>query len=205
MQSAFHHPTDLNDIDPTFGRVLCPSALCTARFPTQHLHLLPRHPDLRIPRRDETHPTHSHDEPAEDLHVHVAAVVGDDERARDGAADEGGEGDGEEVGPVAHADLADVRDLRDERADERDEGARGEAVEGREDDDGRVRLGGDPQRQHDQDAEEDGEDHHVEAAVAVAGPAGEDAAGDAGGERGLAGAEERWGGRRGGDIYTWRR
>lgn len=137
-------------------------------------------PTNTAPRRHKGRRARNHHHPAEHLQPRKAPV----HHVRDqGPADrvprERGDCDDGEEGAVADADLAHVRDLRDQGRGQGDEGAGAEAVQRAEDDGGGVAAGGEPQGQHEDGGEVGRQDHHIEAAEAVGGVAGEGAAEDA--------------------------
>jgi hypothetical protein len=125
--------------------------------------------------------TNRHGDTAEDLQVREATIISGDERAANRRAGQGSYRDSSEEAAVSDANLADVGDLGDEGWCEGNESARGEAVEGGEDDDGDVAVGGEPEGKDYDGGEGIDYDHGVKAAETVGDDTGEDTAEDTAG------------------------
>lgn len=93
---------------------------------------------------------------AKGLHGGVATIIGDDELATDGAADEDSDGADTKEQTCSQTDLPDRADLGNKRRDEAEDGTGGEAEEDGEADDGGDAARGEPQGE-DQDGIDDGE------------------------------------------------
>lgn len=134
---------------------------------------------LRIPRHRNQARPHRHSHSTENLHIQIPPVIHSDQRPSDRVPRQPRGRNDEETGAGPHADFLHLGDLDDKGGRHGDKGSGGEAVESGKGDDGGMGAGGDPEGQDEDHRECGGDDHDVEAADAIAEPAGDDAAEDA--------------------------
>ena len=136
------------------------------------------------PRRRQKPTPHRNRQPTKDLEIQIIAswrirTAPSDQRARYRIPRQPGKSRHEERGPDAHPNLPHVRDLRDERGQDCGKAAERQAVQHGEDEGGRVRVHGgrDPDREHEDEAEEGEEYRDVEPPHVIARPERQHASG----------------------------